>query len=271
MDAEWHILFGGQKYGPYTGGQLGEFVKEGRITRESLLWAAGMAEWARADTIEGLFPAIPAPVQAINLSPPGLRSPHPPAMRSNPEKAFSGNLSPPAGGDFFSMGKYLAIRNGAVLPHVCPISNQPTRPSDWRKTVRIYCYPAWVIGIWVLSLGVGMIVTLAVQKDARITYSLSRKARNKSLPLRILGILLLLVGGVLAVSGFLIVYEDVAGLLRIVVAAVMMLVALAVLSIPTLRATRTENGWFYVTGCHPGFLKGISADDETRPNQSAAP
>lgn len=260
MSANWHILGDGQKYGPYTGEQLVTFVKEGRITRESLLWAAGLAEWTRADTIEGLFPAIPAPVQAINLSSPGLRSPHIPLMRTNLEKAFSGNGSPPEGCAFFSMGKYLMIRNGAVLPHVCPISNQPTGPSDWRKTVKIYCYPPWVIGIWVLSLGVGMIVTLAVQKDAQITYSLSRKARNKSLPLRILGLLLLLGGIALAVSGFLLAYEDAAGFLRILAAAALMLVALAVLSVRPLRAARTENGWFYVTGCHHAFLKGISVD-----------
>jgi hypothetical protein len=65
MSAQWHMLHDGQQYGPYTGEQLVEFVKEGRIARESLLWAEGMAEWVRADAVEGLFPAVPAPAPVL--------------------------------------------------------------------------------------------------------------------------------------------------------------------------------------------------------------
>ena len=80
MTAQWHMLHDGQQYGPYTGEQLVEFVKEGRIARESLLWAEGMAEWVRADAVEGLFPAVPAPapVPVAAAAPPW--SPHRPAQ-----------------------------------------------------------------------------------------------------------------------------------------------------------------------------------------------
>ena len=67
MSDQWHLLQEGQQYGPYTGDQLVEFAKEGRVVRESMLWAEGMADWLPASQIEGLFP--PAAVAAA----PGAR------------------------------------------------------------------------------------------------------------------------------------------------------------------------------------------------------
>lgn len=81
MSDEWHLLQDGQQYGPYTGEQLLAFVKEGRIVRESMLWAEGMADWAKASDVQGLFPAepAPAPVAAAPAYIPG--GPQPPWMR----------------------------------------------------------------------------------------------------------------------------------------------------------------------------------------------
>ena len=81
MSDAWHLLQDGQQYGPYTGEQLVEFVKEGRIVRESMLWTEGMAEWARADAVEGLFPAAPAPVPVAAAPAYIPGGPQPPWMR----------------------------------------------------------------------------------------------------------------------------------------------------------------------------------------------
>lgn len=59
---QWFVSVEGQQHGPYTGEQLVEFTQTGNITRESMVWTEGMAEWLPAAQIEGLFPA-PAPVQ----------------------------------------------------------------------------------------------------------------------------------------------------------------------------------------------------------------
>ncbi len=119
------------------------------------LWAEGMAEWVRADAIEGLLPDTPAPPPLITQPSPAARSGHAPPLRRTPAMPIRGGWSFQQGPAYFSMGKYLVVRNGAVLAHVCPISNRPTGPRNWRKTVRIYYHPQWIIAIWVLPLTAG--------------------------------------------------------------------------------------------------------------------
>jgi hypothetical protein len=57
----------GQQYGPYRGDQLAEFAKEGRIVRESMVWAEGMAAWVTAAQVEGLFPPEPGRAQVVEV------------------------------------------------------------------------------------------------------------------------------------------------------------------------------------------------------------
>jgi TM2 domain-containing membrane protein YozV len=45
LDGQWHIHINGQTYGPYTGYQLGEFVKEGRVDGGTQVLAAGSENW----------------------------------------------------------------------------------------------------------------------------------------------------------------------------------------------------------------------------------
>jgi hypothetical protein len=62
---QWYVSVDGQQHGPYSGEQLVEFTGTGNITRESMVWTEGMAEWLPAAQIEGLFPAeAPAPATA---------------------------------------------------------------------------------------------------------------------------------------------------------------------------------------------------------------
>ena len=60
---QWFVSVEGQQHGPYSGEQLVEFTGTGNITRESMVWTEGMAEWLPAAQIDGLFPAE-APVAA---------------------------------------------------------------------------------------------------------------------------------------------------------------------------------------------------------------
>lgn len=83
---QWFVSVEGQQHGPYSGEQLLEFTGSGNITRESMVWTEGMAEWLPAAQIEGLFPAgAPAPVAAA--APVLVRSATPTASFMNPGQA----------------------------------------------------------------------------------------------------------------------------------------------------------------------------------------
>lgn len=145
MSDAWHLLQDGQQYGPYTGEQLVEFVKEGRIVRESMLWAEGMAEWARADAVEGLFPPAPAPVP-VAVTPsyiPG--GPQPPWMRG-------GAAAPQARP---ATGMVAGVRPGmAASPYAAPRGfgvMQATPGEDYPPTD---IKPAW-FGLLVALVGGG--------------------------------------------------------------------------------------------------------------------
>lgn len=68
---QWYVSVEGQQHGPYSSEQLVEFTGTGNITRESMVWAEGMAEWLPAAQIEGLFPpeAAAAPVLVRSATP----------------------------------------------------------------------------------------------------------------------------------------------------------------------------------------------------------
>ena len=63
--AAWHFAENGQPVGPLTGPQLAQAVAAGRVSRTTLVWSAGMSEWAAAeevDSLAGLFATLPPPV-----------------------------------------------------------------------------------------------------------------------------------------------------------------------------------------------------------------
>lgn len=63
--APWHIAENGAPVGPFTGAQLAQAIAGGRVTRESLVWSPGMAQWQPAEQVpmlQGLFAATPPPI-----------------------------------------------------------------------------------------------------------------------------------------------------------------------------------------------------------------
>lgn len=97
---------GEEQLGPYSGEQLVEYATAGNITRESLIWTEGMAEWLPAGQVEGIFPAEAAPAQAVvaTAAPvqPALGGAAPagvaPAQAANPYQA-PGMMQPALGAD----------------------------------------------------------------------------------------------------------------------------------------------------------------------------
>jgi len=52
----WHIAEAGQSVGPFAPAQLAQAITAGRVTRETLVWSAGMEAWLAAGQVEGLAP-----------------------------------------------------------------------------------------------------------------------------------------------------------------------------------------------------------------------
>jgi hypothetical protein len=51
----WFFASQGKQQGPYPEAQLGEFIANGTVTAETLVWSEGMAGWQKAGEIPGLL------------------------------------------------------------------------------------------------------------------------------------------------------------------------------------------------------------------------
>lgn len=64
----WHIAVNGQSQGPYPVEQVASAIAAGQVTKSTLVWTAGMANWAAAGTVPQLAssfgPPAPPPVPA---------------------------------------------------------------------------------------------------------------------------------------------------------------------------------------------------------------
>jgi len=61
----WHIAEGGEPVGPFAPAQMAQAVAAGRVTRETLVWSAGMSGWTAASEVEalaGYFAPQPPPL-----------------------------------------------------------------------------------------------------------------------------------------------------------------------------------------------------------------
>ena len=61
---EWYYAKGSEKLGPVPGSKIRTLVASGELSRESLVWKSGMAEWQAYDEIEASVPGeiVEAPV-----------------------------------------------------------------------------------------------------------------------------------------------------------------------------------------------------------------
>jgi hypothetical protein len=60
--AQWFVGINGQQHGPYDENTFRQYMASGHITRDSLVWRAGMANWIRAADVPELATAFaPSP------------------------------------------------------------------------------------------------------------------------------------------------------------------------------------------------------------------
>lgn len=70
MNAYYYLDAGNQRQGPVDDNQLRQMVRDGRLSRESLVWAAGFKDWVPASQAPGLLPSAPPPLPKGPPSPP---------------------------------------------------------------------------------------------------------------------------------------------------------------------------------------------------------
>ena len=63
--ASWYAGIDGKQEGPYDTAALGQKASSGQLTRDTLVWKQGMANWQKASDVEelaGLFGSVPPPL-----------------------------------------------------------------------------------------------------------------------------------------------------------------------------------------------------------------
>lgn len=155
---------------------------------------------------------------------------------------------------FFRDGRFLVVRDGAVLPEVCVITNEPTDSRNWRRRVKIAWTPPWVYALIIVNLIVLVIVSLIVQKKAQITYSLGSRARSRIVMRRSIGWILLLVCIGLFGAGVMAQTDEAMGIT--LTAAIVSLIASLILFVIAnpVKVVKFKDGWFRIKGCSPEFL-----------------
>ena len=63
--AEWFVAYDGQQAGPFDAAKLQESARAGKLTRDTLVWKKGMAQWTKAGDVSevaDLIGAVPPPL-----------------------------------------------------------------------------------------------------------------------------------------------------------------------------------------------------------------
>jgi len=103
MAEEWFYSQNGQQAGPVDFGALQRMAAAGQLHPSDLVWKQGMANWAAAGSVGGVFAAPPPPVPPPPVPPP-YAAPPPPQYSPPPGYAGQGtypappmNYAPPPG------------------------------------------------------------------------------------------------------------------------------------------------------------------------------
>lgn len=76
MEIQWYYSNQGKQLGPVPTERLKQLAASGQLQPSDMVWKEGMAQWAEASHVKGLFPAVQAPPAAA--PPPESQAPAPP-------------------------------------------------------------------------------------------------------------------------------------------------------------------------------------------------
>ena len=61
----YHVVQNGQDVGPFDMGALSQMVSAGTLTKDTLVWKQGMADWVKAETVQELQPLFSSSVPPV--------------------------------------------------------------------------------------------------------------------------------------------------------------------------------------------------------------
>lgn len=153
-------------------------------------------------------------------------------------------------------GQFLVVRDGAMLPPRCVVTNEAINEQDWTKRRVLTWTPGWVYVGLLGGLLPLLILILCTQKKTNLTYSLSREVRNKIHARMAIAWSIFLVGLAAALSAA--VFDAYAAML-ILSGIVVILVGLVcvILFQSQVKIARQFNGEYWIKGCGLAFLDSI--------------
>lgn len=106
-DSQFFYVRNNERQGPVTGSQLAEMAASGQLQPADLVWCNGMAAWAPASTVEGLFsaPVVAAPALPVQAPQPAVASP----------ASYAPSTPPTSARDLFPCGPHAGANFGLML------------------------------------------------------------------------------------------------------------------------------------------------------------
>jgi hypothetical protein len=177
-ETQWFVMQGEEQLGPYSGELLVQYATGGNITRESLVWAEGMAEWLPAGQIEGVFPPEAAPLQAVAVA------------TAQPGRMVLGGAAPAYGANPYGANPY-------APPGMHPaIGADDPYPSPGVKAASYGLWIGLVLGGIVLMI-IGIVLMSAVGASAANSASPDAELSNAQAGGLGAGFLVLMIGALL--------------------------------------------------------------------------
>ena len=137
--SQWYYSKNNQRQGPVSSEQLKQLAATGQLQPSDLVWKEGMAQWAAASSIKGLFAAPAAP------PPPNF----PPVIQNCPPTQATTGWNPPFK---LSLGFYSWPAVAALLLCCFPFGLYLvwTHPS-WTRNVKVVWSAAWLVLVLMVS------------------------------------------------------------------------------------------------------------------------
>jgi DNA-directed RNA polymerase subunit RPC12/RpoP len=183
----WFYSLNGQQIGPVTDSQLEELLGSGKISRDTLVWREGMADWQPLNTARASRPPpiskatvmacaecgrTFAPTELIQLSRSWVCAQCKPIFL---QRMSEGAAPSAAAGSLWRMNRQLVTCSEAVFPDRCVKCNAPAEGFRLKR-VLYWQHPAYYLLLF-CNILILLIVVLAVRKKAVLHIGLCAKHR----------------------------------------------------------------------------------------------
>jgi hypothetical protein len=197
----WFYVLHGQRAGPVSDAQLDELLRSGAITRETLIWRQGMADWQPLHLTRSSDPTLPPIINSqVICAECGRSFPAEDVIRLNNswvcagckpmflQRLREGAEPSVAAGGFWRWNNQLVTRSGTPLPDRCMRCNAPT--NGYRLKRKFYWHPPAYFLFILLNLLIYAVIAMCVRKQATLHIPLCERHRVR----RIQGIIACWVG-----------------------------------------------------------------------------